>query len=89
MELGRLLLEATDALSRLDAEALGNIEQRALNLQALIADGARIFALPELQARHRVFAAVVAATGENLGVLERVGAANPYGRFAGGDPWAH
>ena len=85
--MGRLLSEATGALARLDADALVELERRALDLKALMAGGAEVLALPELQARYRVFAAVVASTGENLGVLERVGARNPYGRARGSDPW--
>jgi len=88
LELGRLLVEATDALSRLDYDTLGDLERRALNLHTLLAEGARLQALPALQARHRVFAAVVAATGKNLAVLERAGSRNPYGRFREDLPWA-
>jgi hypothetical protein len=83
--LAGLLQEATGALARLDAEALGELEERAVRLQALLAAGARITTLREIAARHRVFAGVVKATGENLGVLERVSAGRGYGA---GDPWA-
>jgi len=74
-----VLEAATEALARLDSEALGELEERALRVQALLAQGAGFLALPEVMARHRVFAGVVRATGENLRVLERVGMGGTYG----------
>jgi hypothetical protein len=68
-----VLEEATGALARLDADELSQLELRALRLQDLLANGARLMALPELQARHRVFASVVRATGDNLAILQRAG----------------
>ena len=79
-----MLVEATDALARLDSDALEELERRAVKLQALIVGGVSAMALSEIAARHRVFAGVVKATGENLGILDRVASAGVYGR----NPWA-
>ncbi len=70
MELRAVLAEATDAVARLDTRALSELEQRARALQAMIAGGAGMCVSAEIAARHRVFAAVVRATGENLAILE-------------------
>ena len=80
VELAGLLTEATGALARLDADALGELEERAQRLQALLTAGARIATLREIAARHRVFAGVVQATAANLGILERT--------RKEGTPWA-
>jgi hypothetical protein len=69
----------------LDADALGRLELRALTL---IRDGVAMSALPEIAARHRVFAAVVAATGENLNIMERGGSQRLYGPTPTRNPWA-
>ncbi len=79
-----MLDAATDALARLDAEALGELERRAMELKAL--PTGNLTSLSHLQAGYRVFAAVVRATGENLGVLERSGGA--YGAARSRSPWA-
>jgi hypothetical protein len=81
-----VLDEATAALACLDAEALGELEARALRLQALLSSSVRL-TTPEIAARHRVFAGVVKATGENLGILDRRGSLGAYGRMR--NPWAH
>jgi hypothetical protein len=67
-KLPALIDEATDALSLLDATALDGIADR---LQALFSAGGTA-TTPELIARYRVFAGVLEATRENLGVVERV-----------------
>jgi hypothetical protein len=66
------LTEATLALGRLDAEALGRLERRAVTLQGSIAAGVNRQVLAEVVAQHRVFAAVMQATGRDLAMLERV-----------------
>jgi hypothetical protein len=68
-----VLEDSTGALIRLDADELGRLERFALRLQSSLANGPQLMALPELHARHRVFASVVRATGENLAILERAG----------------
>ena len=78
-----MLEAATGALARLDAETLVELERRA---QALLTNGARAAALPEMAAQHRVFAGLVQATGENLGILERVGR-GAYGAAQLRIPW--
>ena len=65
--LARLIGEATAALARLDAEQL---ELLAAQARALTPADLRV-ALPELQARMRVFSSVLAATGANVMALER------------------
>jgi len=70
VELRAVLTEATDAVARFDTQALGELELRARTLQAMLAGGTGICISAEVAARHRVFAAVVRATGENLAILE-------------------
>ncbi len=82
--MSQVLDAATDALARLDAEALGELERRAVALKALLTSD--LTALPHVQAGYRVFAGVVRATGENLGVLERSNGA--YGATQSRSPWA-
>jgi hypothetical protein len=86
LELGRVLEAATGALACLDSDKLCELERRVLEMQALLAGGARIAGVPEIMARHRVFAGVVRATGENLRVLEGAGSRGVYGA-AVGDYW--
>ena len=83
-----MLEAATLALAHLDSGALGELERRALALQAQIESGANVSAVPEAVARHRVFGAVVEATGENLGVLGRTGSRGLYGDSRMRNPWA-
>ncbi len=83
-----MLEAATLALARLDAEALEELERRALRLQAQIQSSAQASAIPEAVARHRVFTAVVQATGESLGVLGRTGSLGLYGDSRMRNPWA-
>jgi hypothetical protein len=78
-----LLEAATEALAQLDAGALGELERRALELKALLTWDPT--SLPHVQAGYRVFAAVVRATGENLGVLERSTGAHGIARSR--SPW--
>ena len=87
-ELCRVLEAATLALAHLDSDALSELERRALTLQVQIERGARIAAVPEAVARHRVFRAVVAATGESLGVLGRAGSSGLYSDLGMRNPWA-
>lgn len=75
-----MLGEATAALARLDLAGLEELERRAVALQALVATGTRIQALPETLARFRVFAGALQATGENLAIIERL--------LGPGMPWA-
>ena len=65
-----LVNDATDALTRLDAEALEELGSRAQRLRAL--NGGAGCECPEVAARFRVFADVLRRTGEGLRVLERV-----------------
>ncbi len=83
--MGRLLEEATDALARLDAGALGELERRALELKSLLSSD--VTSLQHIQAGYRVFAGVVRATSENLGVLDRSGSSSPYGAARMRTPW--
>ena len=71
-ELLRVLSEATRAVARLDTEALGLLELRARRLHARLLGGVEFRMSAEIAARHRVFAKVVRATGENLAILEGV-----------------
>ena len=87
LELRRVLVEATDALARLDSDALEELERRAVKLQALIVGGVSAMALSEIAARHRVFAAVVEATGENLRVMRRISGDTSYGSPRPENPW--
>ena len=76
-ETARLIDDATRALVRLDADALGACETHALSLDALhIGHGQAV----EAGARLRVFAGVLRETGRGLEILERVRGA--------GDRWA-
>ncbi len=70
MELSAVLSEATAAVERFDIQALGELELRARTLQTALAGGLQLRVSAEIAARHRVFAAVVRATGENLAILE-------------------
>jgi hypothetical protein len=75
-ELGRLISEASAALTHLDAETLEALNRKAATLQgmALGGLGSKGFAgAAELEARVRVFAAMVKASRENLTILERAG----------------
>ena len=79
-ELSRLIGEATAALSVLDAGAL---ERLGRKVQALAAanEGTAVSSraeVPELEARFRVFAQVLTATGENMAALERARARGTY-----------
>ena len=75
-----MLAEATAALARLDAERLEGLAGR---LETLLASSAGLTATDEIAARHRLFAGVLRATGENLDILKRVAC----GAGAGG-AWA-
>jgi hypothetical protein len=57
-------------------------------LQAKIESGSPLVAVPELVARHRVFAAVVEATGDSLGVFGRTDSRGLYGNTRLRNPWA-
>lgn len=84
LELGQILADATQALASLNGEALRGLELRALDL---IRHGATVMAVPEIEARHRVFAAVVEATRENLNIMERAGSRGLYGDTRTRNPW--
>jgi len=73
LELSGLLAEATAALSVLDAAALERIGERAaiLDSQRGKAEQSAGGGVVELQARFRVFAQILTATGENLKALAR------------------
>lgn len=60
------MANATDALARLDAEALDELSERALALKQSGAAPLLTDRLPELAARLRVFAAAMEATRSNL-----------------------
>ena len=81
LELSGLLAEATAALAALDAAALERIGERAaiLDRQRGKAEQPEGCGLVELQARFRVFAQVLTATGENLKALARSGNPENYG----------
>ena len=64
-----LLEEATLALTEFAVERL---EQVALTLDAILARRGHLSSTAELAARHKVFAGVLQATGDNLGVLQRL-----------------
>jgi len=87
-DLCRVLEAATLALAHLDSDALGELERRAKLLQAKIESGSPLVAVPELVARHRVFAAVVEATGDSLGVFRRTDSRGLYGNTRLRNPWA-
>ena len=73
-----LIDEATGALARLDAGALGELEVRAAGLWTL---GVEAAAADEIAARLRVFASVLRETDRGLRVLARVqGRGNTWGR---------
>lgn len=82
-----MLAAATLALAHLDSDALEELEQRTMRLQAKIERGSPLVAVPELVARHRVFSAVVEATGDNLGVLARADSRGLYGNTRMRSPW--
>ncbi len=88
MELCRVLEAATLALAHLDSDALVELERRAVVLQGKIEGGSPLVAVPEIVARHSVFADVVKATGESLGVLGRGGSRGLYGETRTRNPWA-
>ena len=73
-----LIDEATGALARLDAAALGELEVRAAGLWTLGLEGA---GTAEVAARLRVFASVLRETDRGLQVLARVqGRGTTWGR---------
>ena len=88
LELSRVLEAATLALAHLDSDALMDLERRAVVLQAKTESGSPLVAVPEIVARHRVFAAVVESTGESLGVLGRGNSGGLYGATQTRNPWA-
>ena len=67
--LSGLLAEATSALELLDA---GRLDELAGRLETLVARSGGLVVTAEIAARHRVFASVLRATGENLNILKRV-----------------
>ena len=83
-----MLEAATLALAHLDSDALVELERRATILQAKIESGSPLVAMPELVARHRVFAGVVEATGDSLDVLGRTDSRGLYGSTRTRNPWA-
>ena len=88
LELCRVLEAATLALAHLDCDALVELERRAVVLQTKIESGSPLVAVPELVARHRVFAGVVEATGDSLGVLGRTESRGLYASTRTRNPWA-
>jgi hypothetical protein len=86
--LAALISEASSALAHLDAPALEELGRKAEALATLNlgASGVKDQAIvPVLEARFRVFAALLKATGENLATLQRAEARDPlntqtYGR---------
>jgi len=78
-----LIAEASSALAHLDAAALEELGKKAEALASLdlgssgVPDRAQI---PVLEARFRVFAALLKATGENLAILQRAEAQESFGR---------
>ena len=83
-----MLEAATLALAHLDSDALVELERRATILQAKIESGSPLVAVPEMMARHGVFAAVVKSTGESLSVLGRTDSRGLYGASLTRNPWA-
>ena len=72
--MARLIAEATEALSHLDAAALEELGVRAEALAALNLGGAGVSSramVPVLEHRFRLFAALLKATGDNLATLRR------------------
>jgi hypothetical protein len=73
-ELARLIADASSALAHLDADALEELGRKAKTLSAFDLGGAGVrdeALTPVLEARYRVFAALLKATGENLATLQR------------------
>jgi hypothetical protein len=73
-ELARLIADASSALAHLDADALEEFSRKAETLSAFDLGGAGVrdaALIPVLEARYRVFAALLKATGENLATLQR------------------
>lgn len=68
-----LLEEATNALTEFAVERL---EQVVLSLDAILARRGRIASTAEVAARYQVFVGVLRATGENLGLLQRLAGEN-------------
>ena len=67
--LDALMEDATQALAQMDAPALERLNERALELRALRAEG---MAPAETMARFRVFASVLRGTEKGLTVLTRM-----------------
>jgi hypothetical protein len=85
--LARLIAEATDALSHLNAAALEEIGCRAEALTALDLGGAGVTdraMVPVLEHRFRLFAALLKATGDNLATLRRAESRESFGAEAFG-----
>lgn len=76
-----MLEEATGALTEFAVERL---EQIALGLDSILANRGQLASTAELAARYRVFAGVLRATGDNLGVLRRLAGESVSGT---GMPW--
>jgi hypothetical protein len=73
-ELARLISDASSALAHLDAKALEDLGRKAESLSTFNLGGAGVrdtALIPVLEARYRVFAALLKATGENLATLQR------------------
>jgi hypothetical protein len=95
--LARLIAEATEALSHLDAEALEELGRHAEALAGLDLGNAGVTSramVPVLEHRFRLFAALLKATGDNLATLRRAEARKspdgpPFGdpRLRGQDLW--
>ena len=65
-ELAGLMDEATEALTRMDAEALESLAERVMGLRGSVAPA-------EVAARMRVFSGLLLETGRGLEVLHRLG----------------
>ncbi len=77
--LARLISEATEALSHLDAAALEELGRHAEALAGLDLGNAGVTSramVPVLEHRFRLFAALLKATGDNLATLQRAEAQN-------------
>ena len=80
--LARLISEATEALSHLDASALEELGRRAEALGALDLGGGGMKSpamVPVLEHRFRLFSALLQATEENLATLRRAESRESFG----------
>lgn len=64
-----MLEQATQALTRLDAQALDQITERALTTIEKLQEEIKAMPLPEVAARLRLFAQLIEATGRQLDIL--------------------